>query len=98
MLFNSHSGNIYVPGPHAGWRSIFNPRLAYSPAQDYKSHVLGALLLNGCQFCLKRMAGFTKGKDSRMCYAHGFKICMGCLKEHTTSKTLLPPLPLERTC
>ena len=93
MLFNCHSGIIYAPGPHAGWRSIFNPRLAYSPAQDYKSHVLGALLLNGCQFCLKRMLSPERraNHDSRMCRVHGFKICMGCLKEHTTSKTLLPP-------
>ena len=101
MFSNTKSGNIYVPGPNAGWRSIGNLRLAYSPAQDYKSYVLGALLQNGCQFCLKRMPSLWSKKgppDSRMCYVHGFKICMGCSKEHTISEAFLPPLPLERTC
>ena len=88
MLSKSHSRSIYVPGPHAGWRSLFYPWLAYSPARDYKSYVLGALSLNGCQFCLGRMTNSKKGRDSRMCRVHGFKICMGCLKEHTTSKIL----------
>ena len=100
MFSNSRSGGIYVPSPHPGCRLFGAPRLAYSPAQDYKSYVLGALLQNGCQFCLKYMVSpdSKNGQDQRMCRAYGFKICMGCLKEHTTSKTLLPPLPLERTC
>ena len=92
MFSNRQSGNIYLPGPHAVWRSIGSPRFAYSPAEDYKSYVQGALLQNGCQFCLKHMVSpYSKNgpRDSRICQVHGFKICMGCLKEHTTSETLL---------
>ena len=92
MFSNGRSGNIYVPGPNPRCRLIGIPRSAYSPAQDYKSYVRGALLQNGCQFCLTHMVSphSKKGQDSRMCRVHGFKICMGCLKEHTTSKTLAP--------
>ena len=94
MFSNGHSANIYVHRPDTNSFSIGKPGLAYEPGQDYKSYVLRALLQNGCQFCLTHMASpnSKRDRDSRMCQVHGFKICMGCLKEHTTSKTLLPPL------
>ena len=90
MFSNGHSGNIYVHRPDANSFSIGNPGSAYEPGQDYKSYVLRALSLNGCQFCLKPMVSpySKRGQDSRMCRVYGFKICMGCLAEHTTSKTL----------
>jgi len=70
----------------------------YEPTQDYKSYVLRALSVvgNGCQFCLRRMVppNYRKGHDLRLCRVYGFKICMGCLRKNTTSKTPLPPLPL----
>ena len=100
MFSNGQSENIYVRHPDTNSFSIGNPWSVYEPGQDYKSYVLRALLQNGCHFCLKHMMSSNSKtyRDSRMCRVHGFKICMGCLKEHTTSKTPLPPLPLERTC
>ena len=102
MLSNGPSEHILVRRPGTNSFLVCNRWSVYEPGQDYKSYVLRALLQNGCQFCLKPMVSpnseIYRDRDSRMCRVHGFKICMGCLKEHTTSKTLLPPLPLERTC
>ena len=100
MLSNGPSELILVRRPGTNSFLVCNRWSAYEPGQDYKSYVLRALLQNGCHFCLKDMMShnFKTGRDSRMCRVYGFKICMGCLKEHTTSETPLPPLLLERTC
>jgi len=109
MFSSCQSGTVYVPRHGADTFSVTdqntfsvgNPRLGYEPTQDYKSYVLRALSVgNGCQFCLRHMVAPSnrKGHDFRLCRVYGFKICMGCLKENTTSKPPLPPLPLKQTC
>jgi len=100
MFYGCQSGTVYVFHPDGGSFLVGNPRTAYEPTQDYKSYILHALSVgNGCQFCLRQMVApnCKRGGDSRLCQVYGFKICMGCLKEHTTSKKPLPFPGLEQT-